>query len=139
MNLKKIEHIGIAVQNLEKALAFYRDILGLEFLKKEIVESQAVKIAFLKVGETKIELLEPLNKESTIARFIEKNGEGIHHFAILVDSIEEQIKAVQAQGARLIVNKVTAGADNMKIIFVHPQSTNEVLLELCEPLAKEEK
>ncbi|MFP4199049.1 MAG: methylmalonyl-CoA epimerase [Halanaerobium sp.] len=139
MNLKKIEHIGIAVQNLEKALAFYRDILGLEFLKKEIVESQAVKIAFLKVGETKIELLEPLNKESTIARFIEKNGEGIHHFAILVDSIEEQIKAVQAQGARLIGNKVTAGADNMKIIFVHPQSTNGVLLELCEPLAKEEK
>lgn len=139
MDLKNVEHIGIAVQNLEKALGFYQDILGLEFLKREIVESQAVKIAFLKVGKTKIELLEPLNEESVIYRFIQKNGEGIHHFAILVDSIEDKIKAMQAHGARFIGDKATAGADNMKIIFVHPKSTNGVLLELCEPLAKEEK
>lgn len=139
MNLKNIEHIGIAVQNLEESLNFYQDILGLEFLKQETLESQGVKIAFLKVGESKIELLEPLNDESTIARFIEKNGQGIHHFAILVDSIEDKIKEMQAQGARLIGDKATEGADNMKIIFVHPKTTNGVLLELCEPLAKEEK
>ena len=139
MNLKNIEHIGIAVQNLEESLNFYQDILGLEFLKQETVESQGVKIAFLKVGESKIELLEPLNEESTIARFIKKNGQGIHHFAILVDSIEDKIEAMQAQGARLIGDKVTVGADNMQIIFIHPKTTNGVLLELCEPLAKEEK
>lgn len=139
MNLKNIEHIGIAVQNLEESLNFYQNILGLEFLKQETVESQGVKIAFLKVGESKIELLEPLSEESTIARFIEKNGQGIHHFAILVDSIEDKIKEMQAQGARLIGDKATEGADNMKIIFIHPKSTNGVLLELCEPLAKEEK
>ena len=139
MNLKKIEHIGIAVQNLEKSLNFYHNILGLEFLKREIVESQGVEIAFLKIGESKIELLEPLNEESVIARFIEKNGQGIHHFAILVDNIEDKIKTMQAQGTRLIGDKVTVGADNMKIIFIHPKGTNGVLLELCEPLAKEEK
>jgi len=139
MNLKNIEHIGIAVQNLEESLKFYQDILGLEFIKQEKVESQGVKIAFLKVGKSKIELLEPLNEESTIARFIDKNGQGIHHFAILVDSIEDKIKDMQAQGARLIGDKVTVGADNMKIIFIHPKGTNGVLLELCEPLAKEEK
>lgn len=139
MNLKNIEHIGIAVQNLEESLNFYQNVLGLEFLKQEKVESQGVKIAFLKVGESKIELLEPLNEESTIARFIKKKGQGIHHFAILVDSIEDKIKAMQAQGARLIGDEATEGADNMKIIFVHPQTTNGVLLELCEPLAKEEK
>jgi len=139
LNLKNIEHIGIAVQNLEEALNFYQNILGLEFLKQEKVESQGVKIAFLKVGESKIELLEPLTEESTIARFIEKNGQGIHHFAILVDSIEDKVKEMQAQGARLIGDKAAVGADNMKIIFIHPKTTNGVLLELCEPLAKEEK
>lgn len=139
MNLKNIEHIGIAVQNLEGSLKFYQNILGLEFLKKEKVESQGVNIAFLKVGESKIELLEPLNEESTISRFINKNGQGIHHFAILVDSIEDKINEMQVQGARLIGDKVTEGADNMKIIFIHPKTTNGVLLELCEPLAKEEK
>jgi methylmalonyl-CoA/ethylmalonyl-CoA epimerase len=139
MNLKNIEHIGIAVQNLEESLDFYQNILGLELLKQEKVESQGVNIAFLKIGESKIELLEPLNEESTIARFINKNGQGIHHFAILVDSIEDKIKTMQAQGARLIGDKATEGADNMKIIFIHPKTTNGVLLELCEPLAKEEK
>ena len=139
MNLKNIEHIGIAVQNLEESLKFYQDILGLEFLKDEKVESQGVNIAFLKIGESKIELLEPLDEESTIARFIKKNGQGIHHFAILVDSIEDKIKSMQAQGARLIGDTATEGADNMKIIFVHPKTTNGVLLELCEPIAKEEK
>jgi methylmalonyl-CoA/ethylmalonyl-CoA epimerase len=139
VDLKNIEHIGIAVQNLEESLNFYQNILGLEFLKKEVVEEQGVKIAFLKVGESKIELLEPLNEESAVARFINKKGQGIHHFAILVDSIEDKIKSMQAQGARLIGDKATEGADNMKIIFVHPKTTNGVLLELCEPIAKEEK
>ncbi|TDX42419.1 methylmalonyl-CoA epimerase [Halanaerobium congolense] len=139
MNPKRVEHIGIAVRNLEKSLNFYQNVLGLEFLKQEIVESQGVKIAFLKVGESKIELLEPLNADSTIAKFIEKNGEGIHHFAVLVDSIEDKVRVMQAQGAKMIGDKPSEGADGMKIIFVHPKTTNGVLLELCEPLAKEEK
>ena len=139
MNPKRVEHIGIAVRNLEKSLNFYQNVLGLEFLKQEIVESQGVKIAFLKVGESKIELLEPLNADSTIAKFIEKNGEGIHHFAVLVDSIEDKVRAMQAQGVKMIGDKPSEGADDMKIMFVHPKTTNGVLLELCEPIAKEEK
>lgn len=139
MNPKQIEHIGIAVKDLKESLKFYQNILGLEFLKQEIIESQEVKIAFLKVGKSKIELLEPLNENSTIAKFIKKNGEGIHHFAVLVDSIEDKVRLMQAQGAKMIGDKPSEGADDMKIIFVHPKTTNGVLLELCEPLAKEEK
>jgi len=138
LDTKKIEHIGIAVEDLSEKIFFYENVLGLEKLKEETVRDQGVKIAFFQVGESKIELLEPLNEESPIAKFIAKRGEGIHHFAILVDNIEEKIEQMQAKGARLIGDSPTLGADNMKIIFVHPKSSGGVLLELCEPV-KEEK
>jgi methylmalonyl-CoA/ethylmalonyl-CoA epimerase len=120
-------------------MSFYDDILGLEKLSVETVESQGVSIAFFKTGETKIELLEPLNDESPIAKFIEKKGEGIHHMAIEVEDIEAKIEDMKEKGARFIGDKPTKGADNMKIIFVHPKSTNGVLLELCEPLGEGDK
>ncbi len=139
VSTKKIEHIGIAVKELAEKMYFYENVLGLKKLKEETVEEQGVKIAFFQIGESKIELLEPLNEDSPIAKFIEKRGEGIHHFAVLVESIEEKIKDMQAKGAKLIGNKATRGADNMKIIFVHPKSSGGVLLELCEAIVKEEK
>ncbi len=139
MRNKKVEHIGIAVKDLEKTMSFYDDILGLEKLSVETVESQGVSIAFFKTGETKIELLEPLNDESPIAKFIDKKGEGIHHMAIEVEDIEAKIEDMKEKGARFIGDKPTKGADNMKIIFVHPKSTNGVLLELCEPLGEGDK
>ena len=138
MNTKKIEHIGIAVKELEEKVYFYENVLGLEKLKEETVAEQGVKIAFFQIGESKIELLEALNDESPIAKYIAKNGEGIHHFALLVDSIEDKIEDMQNKGARLIGDSPTPGADNMKIIFVHPKSSGGVLLELCEAV-KEDK
>lgn len=139
MNTKKIEHIGIAVKELDEKIYFYENVLGLEKIKEETVSDQGVKIAFFQIGESKIELLEPLDDKSPIAKFIEKRGEGIHHFAILVDCIEEKIKDMQSKGIRLIGSEATIGADNMKIIFVHPKSSGGVLLELCEAITKEEK
>lgn len=139
MRNKKVEHIGIAVNDLEKTMSFYDDILGLEKLSVETVESQGVSIAFFKTGETKIELLEPISDDSPIAKFIDKKGEGIHHMAIEVEDIEAKIEDMKEKGARFIGDKPTKGADNMKIIFVHPKSTNGVLLELCEPLGEGDK
>ncbi|RCW48679.1 MULTISPECIES: methylmalonyl-CoA epimerase [unclassified Halanaerobium] len=139
MNTKKIEHIGIAVKDLEKTMNFYENILGLKKMAVETVEDQGVNIAFFQLGETKIELLEPLNSESPIAKFIDKRSEGIHHMAVLVEDIEAKIGDMKEKGARFIGDKPTKGADNMKIIFVHPKTTNGVLLELCEPLDEEDK
>ena len=139
MKILKIDHLGIAVNSTEAGKNFWSGILGLDFEGDETVAAQKVKTAFFPVGESEVELLESTAPDGPIARFIEKNGQGIHHFAILVDSIEDKVKSMQAQGARLIGDKAAVGADNMKIIFVHPKSTNGVLLELCEPLAKEEK
>ncbi|MGM0603792.1 MAG: methylmalonyl-CoA epimerase [Bacillota bacterium] len=139
MNTKKIEHIGIAVKDLEETMNFYENMLGLEKMAVETVEDQGVSIAFFQLGETKIELLEPLNDESPIAKFIDKRSEGIHHMAVLVEDIEAKIEDMKEKGARFIGDKPTKGADNMKIIFVHPKTTNGVLLELCEPLDEEDK
>jgi len=139
LNTKKIEHIGIAVKDLEKTMNFYENILGLKKMAVETVEDQGVNIAFFQLGETKIELLEPLNSESPIAKFIDKRSEGIHHMAVLVEDIEAKIGDMKEKGARFIGDKPTKGADNMKIIFVHPKTTNGVLLELCEPLDEEDK
>ena len=139
MNTKKIEHIGIAVKDLEETMNFYENMLGLEKMAVETVEDQGVNIAFFQLGETKIELLEPLNDESPIAKFIDKRSEGIHHMAVLVEDIEAKIEDMKEKGARFIGDKPTKGADNMKIIFVHPKTTNGVLLELCEPLDEEDK
>lgn len=130
--IKKVDHIGIAVKSLEKALPFYTDVLNLPLLKMEIVENQKVKVAFLQAGETKLELLEPTSEESTIAKFIEKRGEGIHHVALGVESIEERILEMKEKGIRMIDEEPRPGAGGAHIAFMHPRSSSGVLYELCE-------
>jgi methylmalonyl-CoA/ethylmalonyl-CoA epimerase len=130
--IEKVDHIGIAVKSLEKTLPFYTDVLNLSLLGVEEVESQKVKVAFLKAGDTKIELLEPLSKESPIAGFIAKRGEGIHHVALGVSSIEERIAEMKQQGIGMIDDQPRLGAGGAQIAFMHPKSTTGVLFELCE-------
>jgi methylmalonyl-CoA/ethylmalonyl-CoA epimerase len=130
--LSRISHVGVAVQSLEAALPFYQNCLGMEFLGVEEVAEQQVKVAFLKVGESKIELLEPTSPESPIARFLEKNGPGIHHLAYEVDDIEAAIAAMVAGGARMIDTVPRIGAHDAKIAFIHPKSSQGVLTELCQ-------
>ena len=132
MTVEKLDHIGIAVKSIDEALPYYRDVLGLEYLGSEVVEEQKVRVAFLKLGESRIELLEPTSQESPIFRFLEKRGSGIHHLAVRTSSIEEDIDSHKSKGARLIDDESRIGAHNMKIAFVHPKSTGGVLLELCE-------
>jgi methylmalonyl-CoA/ethylmalonyl-CoA epimerase len=130
--IKKVDHIGIAVKSLENTLPFYTDVLRLSLLGVEEVESQKVKVAFLKAGETKIELLEPTSEESPIAGFIAKRGEGIHHVAFGVASIEERIAEMKDQGIRMIDDQPRIGAGGAQIAFMHPKSAAGVLVELCE-------
>jgi len=134
----KIDHLGIAVKDLDKTLSFYEDKLGLEKTAVETVADQGAKIAFLKIGESKIELLEALDEDGPIARHIAKRGEGIHHLALGVDNIEEKVSDMKEQGVRFIGEEPTPGAENMKIIFIHPKSSDGVLMELCEPLGEED-
>ncbi len=133
MNLEQIEHIGIAVKNIEEALNFYERILGLKCYKVEEVADQKVKTAFLKIGEVKLELLEPTSDDSPVAKFIEKRGEGIHHIAFKSGNIVEDLQSLKNNGVRLIDEHPRAGADNMKIAFLHPKSTRGVLFEICQP------
>ena len=130
--IKKVDHIGIAVKSLEQALPFYTEVLKLPFLGIEEVESEKVRVAFLKAGESKIELLEPMSQESPIAGFIEKRGEGIHHVALGVDSIQDRINELKEKGIRMIQDKPKIGAGNAQVAFIHPKSTGSVLVELCE-------
>ncbi|WML45214.1 methylmalonyl-CoA epimerase [Neobacillus sp. PS3-40] len=130
--VKKVDHIGVAVQSLEKALPFYTEVLKLPLLAIEEVESEKVKVAFLQVGDTKIELLEPTSNESPIAKFIEKRGEGIHHIALGVESIQERMNEIKSKGLRMIQDEPKIGAGGSKVAFVHPKSTFGVLFELCE-------
>jgi len=129
-----IEHIGIAVNKIDEALQFFENILGLKLEKARTVEAQKVKIAFLHVGKTKIELLEPTGKEGAVARFLEKRGEGIHHIAFRVTNIEDMLKQLKEKGITLIDEKPHIGAEGGKIAFLHPKSTRSVLIELCEHL-----
>ncbi len=129
---KKIAHIGIAVTSLEDWIPYYRDILGLEYTGSEVVPEQKVKVAFFKLGESSIELLEPTSDESPISKFLEKRGGGIHHIAIQVDDIEKEISLHQQASARLIDNEPRIGAHNMQIAFIHPTTTGGVLMELCQ-------
>ncbi|HLR71131.1 MAG TPA: methylmalonyl-CoA epimerase [Pseudogracilibacillus sp.] len=129
---KKIAHIGIAVHCINTALSFYTEGLGLSVEKVETVESERVKIAFLKLGESRIELLEPIDKQSPIYTFLEKKGEGIHHIALEVDQIDDRLAHLKSQGIRLIQEKPKKGANNAKIAFLHPASANGVLFELCQ-------
>lgn len=128
----KIDHLGIAVQNLDASIQFYCDTLGLPLKGIEAVESQKIRVAFLPVGESKFELLEPSDPESPIAKFIEKKGAGIQHVALRVENIEAEIERLKSAGVQFIGDKPTIGAGGAKIIFIHPKSTNGVLLELCE-------
>lgn len=129
---KKIAHIGIAVRDLEASIPFYTDLLGMTLEKMEEVESEQVKVAFIKIGESRIELLEPLSEKSAIHSFLEKKGEGIHHIALEVDNIDERLHDLQENGIRLINEQPKQGADNAQIAFLHPKSTNGVLFELCQ-------
>lgn len=132
MKVGKIDHIGIAVKNLEETLKFYEEILGLECIGTEIVEEQKVKVAFLPIGDTEIELLESTEEDGPISKFIEKKGEGIQHIAFRVDNIEEAIETMKAKGVVMIDEKPRYGAGGAKIAFCHPKSTKGVLVELSE-------
>ncbi len=130
--LKKIDHIGIAVKNLEEALAFYEDALGLKATGTEVVEEQKGKIAFLPLGESKLELLESTSTDGPVAKFIEARGEGIQHIAVRVDNIEEMLQQLEEKGVRLIDKTPRYGAGGARIAFLHPKSTSGILLELCQ-------
>ncbi len=129
---KKIDHIGIAVSSIEKALPFYVGSLKLPLLGMEEVESQGVKVAFLQLGESKIELLEPLSDDSPIAKFIEKRGEGIHHIALAVKDINKRIEEIREHGVKMINETAVDGAGGAKVAFLHPKSAGGVLYEFCE-------
>ena len=129
--LKKISHIGIAVKNLDTAIEFYKK-LGLQVEGIEVVESQKVKVAFIPIGEIRIELLEPTSQESPVAKFIEKKGEGIHHLAFETDKLVEMLQKSESEGIRLIDKKPRKGAHNAEIAFLHPKSSHGVLIELCK-------
>lgn len=130
--IRKISHIGIAVKDLDEAIRFYREALHLKVEGIEEVRDQKVRIAFIPVGESRIELLESTDPEGPVARFITKRGEGIHHLAFEVDGIEEALQELKGSGVRLIDEKPRIGAHKTKIAFLHPKSTMGVLLELCE-------
>lgn len=132
MNISHIEHIGIAVNDLQIAIPYYENVLGLKCYSIEKVEDQKVRTAFFKVGDTKIELLEPMSPESTIAKFIEKKGEGVHHIAFAVDGVAEALTEVEEKGVQLIDKAPRKGAEGLNIAFLHPKSTQGVLTELCE-------
>ncbi len=127
-----IEHIGIAVKNLQEAIRIYENLLGIDCYKIEEVPEQRVNTAFFMVGQTKIELLASTDPEGPVGKFIEKRGEGIHHIAFAVDSIEESLTELKSNGVSLIDQTPRAGADGLDIAFLHPKSTGGVLIEICE-------
>lgn len=130
--MNKIEHIGIAVKNLDEAIQTYTELLGTECYKTEAVESEGVKTAFFRVGESKIELLEASHENSPIAKFIEKKGEGIHHIAFDVTDIQQSMSELSSKGFQLLNEQPKSGADNKLVAFIHPKSSNGVLVELCQ-------
>ncbi|GHT39835.1 methylmalonyl-CoA epimerase [Bacteroidia bacterium] len=132
MDISHIEHLGIAVKSITESLPYYEQVLGLKCYNIEEVADQKVKTAFFKVGQTKIELLEPTSEESTIAKFIENRGEGIHHIAFAVPDVAEALAEVEPKGVRLIDKAPRGGAEGLKIAFLHPKSTGGVLTELCQ-------
>lgn len=132
MKATHIEHLGIAVANLEESIKYYEEVLGLKCYSIEEVKDQKVKTAFFKVGQTKIELLESTSPDGPIGKFIEKKGQGMHHLAFAVDGLQETLDEVKEKGVRLIDETPRAGAEGLNIAFLHPKSTHGVLTELCE-------
>src|SRR5437867_2899018 len=128
--MKKINHLGIATKSIDEALRFWSEALDLKNVHTETIEDQKVRVAMLPVGESRIELLEPIGDESPISKFLEKRGGGIHHIAVEVDDIRAELQKLKAQGARLIDEKPRVGAEDCLVAFVHPSSTGGVLLEL---------
>ncbi|MDA8213510.1 MAG: methylmalonyl-CoA epimerase [Clostridia bacterium] len=130
--ITKVDHIGIAVKSIDEALKLYQDILGLKLVETEVVEEQKVKVAFLPVGDSEIELLESTTPDGPVAKFIEAKGEGIQHIAFRVNNIEQALADLKAKGVRLIDEKPRRGAGGAKIAFLHPKGTHGTLIELCE-------
>ncbi|WP_100613633.1 methylmalonyl-CoA epimerase [Confluentibacter citreus] len=132
--MKNIEHIGIAVKNLNDANELYTKLFGKPSYKTEVVESESVKTSFFMVGKNKIELLEATDEDSIIAKFIAKKGEGIHHIAFEVENINEEIKRLKDEGFVVLSDMPKQGADNKLVVFLHPKSANGVLIELCQEI-----
>ncbi|MCC8359501.1 methylmalonyl-CoA epimerase [Salinimicrobium sediminilitoris] len=137
--MKKIEHIGIAVKDLEAANELYAKLLQTESYKSEKVKSEGVETSFFKTGDSKIELLAATSEDSAIAKFLAKRGEGIHHIAFEVDDIKAEMKRLKEEGFELISKRAKKGADNKLVAFLHPKSANGVLVELCEEIKDEEE
>lgn len=127
-----LDHVAIAVKNLEETVRLYETVLGLKAERIESFPPQKVKVAILRLGETKIELISPMSPESTVARFLEKRGEGLHHIAIQVDNLEETLETLKAKGVKLVDEKPRLGVEGVKVAFIHPKSMSGVLVELCQ-------
>jgi len=134
--MNKIEHLGIAVKDMEAANKIYTSLLGYEPYKTEEVESEGVTTSFFKCGESKIELLQATHPDSPISKFIEKKGEGIHHIAFAVDDIKAEVIRLKKEGFIVLNEEPKRGADNKWVVFLHPKSSNGVLVELCQEINK---
>jgi len=132
--IKKIEHVGIAVKNLEKSKELFKKLLGQASYKTENVESENVTTSFFKIGEQKIELLKSTAENSSISRFLDRRGEGMHHLALHVEDIPKEIQRLENEGFSFVSKIPTKGADNKMIVFLHPKTTNGVLIELCQEI-----
>ena len=132
--IKKVEHIGIAVKDINSSITLFEKLLGVKLYKTEKVLSEGVNTAFFAISDQKIELLSSINQGSAIEKFLESKNEGVHHIALLVDSLEFEINRLEGLGFQFISKTPKEGADNKKIVFLHPKSTNGVLVELCEEI-----
>ncbi len=130
--LKKINHIAIAVNNIEEAAKFYQEVMGLTLSGVEVVSAQKTRVGFFKIGESNIELVQPAEPDSPLTKFLETKGQGIHHICFEVDDVEAEVKSFLEKGATMIDQKPRPGAHGTKVAFVHPKSSNGVLIELCE-------
>ena len=130
--MENIDHIGIAVKDLDERVTYYTNVLGMKLINVEEVESEQVRVAFIDAGNTHIELLEPLTKESAIYKYLEKRGEGIHHIALAVTGIEQEMEKMRGEGARLLSEQPKIGAGGAKVVFIHPKSSYGVLYELVD-------
>ncbi len=132
MEAMTVDHIGIAVRSIDRALEFYRDTLGIEPAHRGVVAREKVEAAMLPAGASRIELLQPTAEDSAVARFLERRGEGLHHLALRVDDIDAAVAAIRASGRRLVADSVQTGAEGYKYVFVHPSAAGGVLLELVQ-------